>query len=245
MGDLWVLSGDELLGAALEWLFISERFASEDFFDGSVAVDEAVAGFVVDAFGADVGGGGGDDFFEVPGEEVGVGGEDEGDGATEHGTGIGVAVEQVEVNAAVGELCRDGGVEGADFRFLHDAILVMLVVPLDRSDAGEFSFGQVFLNASSSKDSVGDALRDVHEEGVGVVACDIASSRDEEEAAKVAVFHYFAPVGTVITKAPAGKAHAVGVSALFDSPFDRLLNAVSVNDASPLAERCNSKLHVP
>ena len=67
-------SGELRGGCVGGWFFgLSQFFATENFFDGCVAVNESMAGFVVDAFGADVGGGGGDDFLQIPREEIWIG----------------------------------------------------------------------------------------------------------------------------------------------------------------------------
>ena len=196
---------------------------------------------MVDSFWADVGGGGGDDLFEVPREEVGVGGEHEGDGAAEHGAGVGVSVEEFGDDFSAGELADDFLVKGANFGFLEGAVLVVLGIPGDGADAGEGGAGEVSLNSGGGKDGVGDVLRDVHGGGFGEVIADVSSAGDEEEAAEVSVLHDFTPVGLVFAVTGAGEAHAVGVCALLDSPLDGALDAALVDDSSPAAEGGDSE----
>ena len=58
---------------------------------GLEGIDQAVAGLEIEPFIGHVGGGADDDLAGFPGFQFGIGGEHEGDGAAEHGTGEGVA----------------------------------------------------------------------------------------------------------------------------------------------------------
>lgn len=200
-----------------------------------------MAGLGIDAFWADIGGGGGDDFFEIPGEEVRVGGEHEGDGAAEHGAGVGVSVEELGDDFSIRELADDLLIEGADLGLLEEAVLVVPGAPLDGADAGEAGGGEISLDSGGSEDGLGNVLRDVHGEGFRKVIANVTGSGDKEESAEISVFHDFAPVGLVFAVAGAGEAHAVGVCALLDGPLDRALDAALINDAGPSTERGDSE----
>lgn len=195
-----------------------------------------MAGLGVDSFGADVGGGAGDDFLKVPGEEVGIGGEHEGDGAAEHGAGVGVSVEHFWDDFSAGELADDLLIKGADLGFLEGAVLVVLGVPGDGSDAGEGGAGEVLLDSGGGKDGFGNVLGDEHGVGLGEVFADVAGAGDEEESAEVSVLHDLAPVGFVFAEAGAAEAHAVGVGSLFDGPLDGALDAALIDDSGPATE---------
>lgn len=214
-------------------LCCSEFFLAEGFFDGGVGVDEAVASFVVYSWGGDVCGGGGDDFLEVPGEEVWVCGEHEGDGAAEHGTGEGVAVEFVWVDFSVWGEEWDFVVEGADFWFLDGAVFVVFCVPFDWAFAGEGGSGEVLLDSSGGEDGFWYVFWGAHLDwglgGLGEVTC----AGYEVEAAEGAVFHDFSPVGAVLSEVWSGEAHAVGVCLLLDGPLDGGFYAGGVDDACP------------
>lgn len=145
---------------------------------------------------------------------------------------------------AIWKLSGNRSVEGTDLGLLHFSVLIVLVVPLDGAYAGKVGFAEVLLNSGCGEDGVGNALGDIHQEGGGVIASDVAGTGDKVDSAKVAVLHDLAPMGAILAVTSSGETHAVGVGALFDGPLDGLFDAASIDNSGPLTLGRDSALGI-
>ena len=78
--------------------------------------------------------------------------------------------------------------------------MIVFGLPFNGAHAGEGGFAEVALYSCGCEDGVGDALGDIHEEGVRVVSFSVAGSGDEINPTEGAVLHDFAPVRLVFAK---------------------------------------------